>query len=119
MKLYFNKSLDYFVLFIIFIKIVFAISAVGYVIISHSKNYGLQDKLDPKLLYWKQRTEFIFIASMSLLLMYHFFPGKNVPVNKESGLLFFLFGIILLVSANWNLFFTEPSWFKSISSNLK
>ena len=119
MKLLFENSIDYFIYFIIFIKVIFAISAVGYVIISHSKNYELQDKIEPKLLYWKQRTEFIFIASMSLLLTYHFFPGKNVLVDKESRLLFFLFGVILLVTAHWKIFFKESLWFKSISSNLK
>ena len=119
MKINFDNYLEYFIIFIIFIKIIFAISAVGYVILSNTNNYELQQKLMPKLLYWKHRTEFIFIACMSILLIYHFVPGKNKHVNKESGLLFFLFGILLLVTADWKIFFKESVWFKTLTNTLK
>jgi hypothetical protein len=115
----FETSLDLFVLFIVLIKIVFVLSAVGHLVLSHSANTDLQKKVDPKLTYWKERTEFIFIISMSILIIYHFKPGNNKPLSEETTLLFFLFGIILLLTAKWSIFIKEAPWYKRIVSSLK
>jgi hypothetical protein len=119
MHLKFETSLDYFVFFIILIKIVFIISAIGHLILSHSGN-DKAAKLDPKLVYWKERAEFIFIISMSILLIYHFNPRfSKKPIGEESALLFFLFGWILIFTAKWSLFITEAPWYKKLVSSLK
>lgn len=110
---------DVAIYFIIFIKIIFSLSAVGHIVITHIPNNTLEEKYDAKLVYWKERTEFIFIVSMAILLIYHFKPGKNKPIEKETALLFFLFGWITLITAKWNLFFTESPWFKIFSSSLQ
>ena len=115
----FETSLDLFILFIVLIKIVFVLSAIGHLVLSHSANTDLQKKVDPKLTYWKERTEFIFIISMSLLLIYHFKPGNNKTLSEETSLLFFLFGIILLLTAKWSIFIKEAPWYKRIISALK
>ena len=109
MNIKFETTLDYFLFFIIFIKIVFAISYFGDVISKHTNNYIINE-LDPRFLYWKDRTEFIFIACMSLLIMYHFNPIKPIPVPNDTNILFFIFGCILLFTANWSLFFEEAKW---------
>ena len=111
----FESRVDFFIFFIVVIKIVFLFSAVGHVILTHlPKSMGINmDLTDAKLLYWKERTEFIFIASMSILLIYHFRPGHLKPIPPESALLFFLFGWILLITAKWDLFFTEAKWLSS------
>jgi len=110
MQLKFETSLDFFIFFIILIKIVFIISAFGHLIFSHSTNTKAK-KIDSKLLYWKERTEFIFIISMSILLIYHFNPRlSKKPISEETCLLFFLFGWILIFTAKWSLFFTEAPW---------
>ena len=114
MAIHFDDKLDFFIIFIIFIKIVFVIAATGHLLFSHSHNLFLENKLDPKFLYWKERTEFIFIASMSVLLLYYFKPGKNRPITSESSLLFYLFGWILLFTAKWSLFFKEAPWYKNL-----
>lgn len=115
----FESSLDYFLFFIILVKIVFIISAIGHVILSHSTS-AEATKIDPKLLYWKERTEFIFIISMSILLIYHFNPRfSKKPIGEETGLLFFLFGWILIFTAKWSLFVKEAPWYKNIVSILK
>jgi len=119
MQLKFETRLDFFILFIILIKIVFILSAIGHVVLTHSSNSSLQKKLDPKFTFWKERTEFIFIASMSVLLIYHFKPGKNKPISPETSLLFFLFGWILLFTAKWKLFVTEAPWYTYITNSLK
>ena len=114
----FETPLDLLVLFIFIIKIVFILSAIGHLVLSHSSNPVLQKK-DPEFVYWKERTEFIFIVSMSVLLIYHFKPGNNKPISEETALLFFLFGIILVLTAKWSLFIKEAPWYKRIVSSMK
>lgn len=121
MHLKFDTTLDYFIFFIILIKIVFIVSAIGHIILTYfSKNKEIQQKIDPKLLYWKERTEFVFIASMAILLIYHFNPRfSKKTISEETALLFFLFGWILLFTAKWELFFTESNWYKQLVSSLR
>lgn len=115
MKFSFENILNYFLYFIILIKIIFVISAVGHLILSRLDNEKAQ-KMDSKLVYWKERTEFIFIISMSILLIYHFHPRlSKKTINEETSLLFFLFGWILLITAKWDIFIKESSWYKSVS----
>ena len=116
-----ESTLDFFILFIIFIKIVFVLSALGNLFLTHmpasiSKKIGIKDST---LVYWKERTEFIFIVSMSVLLVYHFRPGHLKPISAESSLLFFLFGCILIVTSKWSLFFKESLWYKKVSQALQ
>ena len=116
-----ESTVDFFVVFIIFIKIVFVVAAIGHVVLTHlpasiAKHINVSDA---KLVYWKERSEFIFIASMACLLIYHFRPGHLKPISKETSILFFLFGWILIITAKWNLFFTEASWYEQISQALK
>ena len=116
MPLKFETSLDFFVFFIILIKIIFIISAIGHLILSHSKSTQAEN-LDPTLVYWKERTEFIFIISMAILLIYHFYPSLyKKSISEETSLLFFLFGWILILTAKWSIFIHEAPWYKLIVS---
>ena len=74
-----------------------------------------EEKTDVKLVYWKERTEFIFVICMSLLLIYYFRPGHMKPIDSETSLLFFLFGWILIITAKWSDFFTSAKWYSNIS----
>ena len=119
MQFKFETWLDYFIFFIIFIKVIFVFSAIGHVIVSRSSS-SKTEKLESKLLYWKERTEFIFIVAMSILLIYHFHPRlSSKPIDKETALLFFLFGWILIFTAKWELFITEAPWYKRIVNALE
>ena len=79
------------------------------------------NKFDEKTIYWKDRTEFIFIICMSILLMVIFNPMYNNErlLNKEIKILFFIFGIILIITANWSVFITESRWFTHIKNAMK
>ena len=102
-----ESTMDAFLFFIIFIKIAFICLAItNRYLTKHKTNNN--PKLNATVLYWKEHTEFIFIVCMSLLLIYHFFPNKknNKPISKETGILFFLFGCISIITANWSIFFT-------------
>jgi len=115
MALQFITSLDFFVFFIIVIKIIFVISAIGHLILTH---LTIGQSLNSKLVYWKERTEFIFIVSMSILLIYSFRVNHMQPITKETALLFYLFGWILLITAKWSIFIKEAPWYKVISQEL-
>jgi hypothetical protein len=56
---------------------------------------------------------------MSILLIYHFNPRNPVPVPKDTNILFFIFGLILLFTANWSLFFEEAKWHNLLSQLLR
>lgn len=119
MKLKFETTLDYFIFFIVLIKIVFILSAIGHLALKFSHNDKAKEEADPKLIYWKERTEFIFIVSMSVLLIYHFRPSSGThptPISEETALLFFLFGWILLFTSKWSLFFKETKWLQWLQS---
>jgi|LauGreDrversion4_2_1035121.scaffolds.fasta_scaffold00440_27 hypothetical protein len=106
-----NGSIFYFVSFVFFIKILFAILALTHIYLTHT---GKGDsELNETVVYWKERCEFIFIACMSLLLLYFFNPRKNTAIEPtfELRLLFFVFGIIILIRANWKIFFEESKFF--------
>jgi hypothetical protein len=107
---YFNK----YVILIILVKVVFIILAVSHLFL---KVKGKSDsETDKKILYWKERIEFIFIFLMSLMLIYLFYPRsiKEVKLDFETKLLLYLFGFILLITAKWDIFFKESPVFKKI-----
>jgi hypothetical protein len=116
-----ESTLDFFIVFIIFIKLVFVFSAIGHLVLTHAPASVSKrlDISDAKLVYWKERTEFIFIVSMAILLIYHFRSGHVKPISSESAMLFFLFGCILIVTAKWELFLKEAPWYKKLSQSLQ
>ena len=119
---YIAKVLEFIVYFIIFIKVVFLIATIGHIIFSHyNKGSSLSKMLDIKFSYWKRKTEFIFIFSMSLLLIYIFNPWykHRKYITRELEILFYLFGYILLFTADWSTFLSESIVFKQISNALK
>ena len=79
-----------------------------------------QSNLDKKILYWKERFEFIFIALMSILLIYIFNPRTNnsILIDKETKLLLFLFGFVLLITAKWEIFIKESPLMKMIQRSV-
>ena len=97
---YFNKYVTLTFLF----KIIFAILAVLHLFLKF-KGKG-DSETDKKILYWKDRVEFVFIALMSLMLIYLFYPRSTKPIiiDFETKLLLYLFGFILLITAKWEIF---------------
>ena len=72
-------------------------------------------ELDQTIVYWKERFEFIFIFLMSFLLIYLFNPIKPTAIiNYETKVLLFLFGVVLLLTAKWDIFFKESNLLKRI-----
>ncbi len=115
----FSKSIymsyfDKYVMLIILVKVVFVILAVSHLYFNIK---GKTDsKTDKKIVFWKERVEFVFITLMSLMLIYLFNPrsNRNLELDFETKLLLYLFGFILLITAKWEIFFKESPLFKKI-----
>ena len=107
---------DMYVTFILLIKIGFVLMAVAHIYLK-AKGKEKSD-LDKKILFWKERFEFIFIALMSFLLVYVFNPRyDNINLlDKETKILLYLFGFILLITAKWDLFIKESPFFKKFQN---
>ena len=118
-----EKILETIVLFLIIVKIIFAISVVGDIIIKYfTKDDTKKSQLiDAKFVYWKHVTEFIFVISMSLLLIFIFNPWhtNQIYITREMSIMFYAFGYIMLFTADWGTILPEPAWFKRIKSAVK
>ena len=114
MKLY-----DKFIIFLLIIKVIFIVLAVTYIYLKlkNKENTTLASKIK----YWKERVEFIFVLLMAFLLIYLFNPRANRSnINdKETKLLLFLFGFVLLITAKWDSFFKESKWFVFLQNSLR
>ena len=126
MSVQFETYFDYFILCIIFVKIIFSISYFGHLFFVWTKantaasDINVKYKIDDKLVYVKEMTEFIFTICMALLLIYHFHPKfSHIPIGRETKLLFLYFGIILLFSADWTVLFDKDSLFIQTLNKVK
>lgn len=96
------KFLDAYVILIILIKALFVCLAVMHLYMKFQ--HRTDSELDKSIVYLKGKFEFAFVVLMSLLLIYLFNPRVERSPDKETKLLFFLFGIVLLVTAKWSEF---------------
>jgi hypothetical protein len=44
---------------------------------------------------------------MAILLIYHFNPHKKLYIDDESKFLFFLFGIVIILTSDWKTMFNS------------
>lgn len=114
------KWFDIFVTIIIFIKVLFIITALLHIYYKVKKQEN--SKNDKLALHWKERFEFVFTILMAALLIMLFNPRtgpKPVYITGETKLLLYLFGCVLLLTANWSVFIKEAPWFKQLSIALR
>ena len=108
------EKFDIYIIFIIFIKVGFVILAIThlYLKLKHKEH----SEIDKKIVFWKERLEFVFIILMALLLIYLFNPrnDRSILITHETKILLYLFGFILLITANWKDFFNESPTFKML-----
>ena len=99
---------------ILIIKILFVLLAIVHLYLNlwHKVN----PDLDNKVVFWKERVEFVFIFLMSCLMIHLFYPpfNRGIPVSGETKLLLYLFGIVLLITAKWSVFFKESPVFVTV-----
>jgi len=110
---------DKYVIFTFLFKILFAILAVLHL---YFKVKGKTDsKTDKTIVYWQERVEFVFIVLMSFMLLYLFYPRSTKPIiiDFETKVLLFVFGIIILIGAKWEIFIKESPIFKKVQQIVK
>ena len=93
-----------YISFIIFIKFAMVCLAITHLYLKFKKQ--TDSELDQKIVYFKEKTEFIFIALMACLLIYLFNPMIDMSdlINRETKFVLYLFGFILLITAKWGDF---------------
>jgi len=101
----FLQILNIYITFIIFIKVVFSISTLADLYLTKISKMP-NPILDEKFIFWRERTEFIFISSVSTILILMFNPFYKPPIELsfEMKTLFFVLGFILISTADWGLF---------------
>jgi hypothetical protein len=116
------KYINLFIYFIIFIKIIFLLCVIGEITFKYYHKNSTQSKYWEGIFeYWHQRTEFIFSICIAVLLIFIFSPKNNhvIYITKEMTILFYLFGLFLILTAKWSLFISESNIYKKISNKLK
>jgi len=107
-----ENIIEFIIYIIIIIKILFLITSIGHLILSHTRKQTPKTKeFDEKFLEWKQKFEFVFIVMMACLLIFIFTPWSDNAHYMTSTMkfLFYLFGFILILSADWNLVLPSTS----------
>jgi hypothetical protein len=81
------------------------------------KNATLQQSYNTNI-YFKERFELLFKFLMSALLIYLFFPRRKVPMplDYETRILLYLFGWVLILSANWPSIIEESAFEQHLSA---
>lgn len=100
-KITFDKWYDYFIVFIILIKLIYIILACIHI---YEKIKGKEGTpYDNKIVNIKHNIENIFITSMSILLIYLFYPyhTKMPIIDGNIRLLLFLYGFIILFTLKY------------------
>jgi hypothetical protein len=99
-----------FILCVFLSKILFVVCGVWHFILVR-KNKG-ENELSSRLLTWKEYFEFIFLVSMALLCLHLFNPLTEIrpAINKETRLLLFIFGLIVLINSKWELVVGHSKW---------
>jgi len=97
---------------LISLKVIFIILAFLH-FYNHTTGTGNSQE-DQHIVYWKDRVEFVFTIGMALLLLYVFSPKRRDThiITKETKILFFMFGFVLILTARWENFIETSKWFK-------
>lgn len=114
LRMKFNKWYDYFIVFILLIKLIYGILISIHLYLKIKGRDG--DKYDSKIVFYKDQLEVVFVISMSILLLYLFYPKHVNPpeIDTQTRLLLFLYGIIILFTLDWTKFINESHVIKFI-----
>ena len=113
---YFNIFFNTFIYFTLFIKVCYFITYLAIIIFTHRHN----EKYIKELENMKHVLEFIFMVLISLFLLVLFNPfiKFNIVINDHAKLLLFFYGILVLLNADWELFFQESKEKKILTEDI-
>jgi len=101
------KLFSLFVLITIILKFIFIGLSLLHVFF---KIRGKDDtKLDSDIQWWRDRVEFVFKIMLALLMIYLFNPidKREKLLTTDTKTLLYIYGFILLFTADWSDFFTK------------
>ena len=92
-----------YIAFIILVKIAFI--SISILLMYQRLTHKPHNEVSHQLHYWRDVTELIFIISMSIILIYSFYPrwSKPVELTSETKYLLFFYGIITIITADWDV----------------
>ncbi len=79
------------IFWIVFVKIVFILLSLFYFFIPNTM-----------VKQYKDSVETVFFISMAILIRYMFNPYTSRAITIEEKQLLFLFGVVILITANWS-----------------
>ena len=108
------------IILIIMIKVVFILLKLT---AFYNRVMGIKDTLfSTNVLFWADRVEFIYTFLMAILIIALFKnavkDGQICIYDKETLFLMYVFGIILLFTADWNEFISESTIITNIQNML-
>jgi uncharacterized membrane protein len=70
---------------------------------------------------YKDQVEFVFTNMMAVLLIYIFNPRQQNEkyISKETKLLMYIFGFIIIITSDWNQFIDESTIWYLIKQHAK
>ena len=102
--------LQIYILFIVLIKICFLLLVFHSLVVKrlvkkNPDNTNYKTSLET-IYKRKDKVEFIFTISMACLLIYLFNPNRkeHLVIDYHTKLLLYLFGFLLIITADWNSF---------------
>lgn len=103
-----KKTIYFLVTFAIIIKVIFLLAAILFYV-NQTLKINMDDNLLLNAIKLKDKSEFIYQITVALLIIIIFNPWYNNMrfISKEITILFFIFGIIIIISADWNNFFIK------------
>lgn len=106
------NKFDIYITCVFIVKIIFIFLVITHKYIAYKYPNDLKKNAD--ILSYKEESEFLFIIMMSLLLIYLFNPRKNRlhMIDRETTILLYLFGFVLVLTAKWENFITNSGPYK-------
>ena len=98
--------LNIYVILIFIVKLIFLYFLLAVIVLKarlKKDNSSKTMKEYEKNEYYKERVELLFKFLMSIFLVYVFYPRRKIPIilTIEMRLLLFIFGFVLILSADW------------------
>ena len=105
-----------YIVFIFILKVIFILLVV-YNLFLKIKGES-QTKKAKMALFYKERVEYLFKVFMAILLIYLFSPTYNnlKLIDEKVKILLYLYGFVLLVTADWSVFIKDSLLYKKLTS---
>ena len=106
-----TDPIHHYITFIIILKFSFLAVLIAYYVAKYNNNSQL---IIDRLSDAKTQLETLFVILTTTVLLFYFAPGSTNKLEKDGEFLFFLFAIIILITADWKSFIVDSWFYKKI-----